>query len=387
MHYLHGFLCKNAFFECANILLANKNLPFDTHGARHVLARTLVYSEIIDVYGCVLALLLTHSVFEDDAFYIETDAHLLVDFIKTATMTSVLLVAEPTSEAEFPSIAISAMHQYDDFAQQGLEFVRVFMRTSLNFEAKAAHKVFTLSPSPTEQTPLDAVMSSLSYSSQAHPALVFMVEHRLGEPASILHKLLGKIEAPIERVELTNTASFAFLAALRPLVASGKWLAETSQQHAQLLLAHAHRQNKHADAGIEWEESFLLILINNPLCQLHDKLQYLVDQNQISHKVVDSFFPLSLQQCNIRKVLPQVAKFYVQAHAESTIGKAGVFLRNLKKHHYELAKLLQLHFSVWKTHGEAMGNLSCIQDGFEVICNGPSSVAKNAEPINSDVFG
>lgn len=392
MQHLPGFLSENEFFEHAKSLLSQRHAAnFDTSGARNVLARAFLYEGTVDMYGKLLSKVLVHSARETEAFYIETDASLLAEFIQkisTGTAISAPLCPEEIGEHELPTMAFNAMDEYSDSdsPRQGLEFIRMYLRSALQLKAQAAQREDTKATSGSasiKPTSLDGVATSLGSISSAHPALVAMVRGKLMSPTDILNSLAKSRSDASD--PLQNTAFFTFLAALRPLVASGVWYPENDEHYSQLWLVHTRLKRENVYQVLDWEENFTRNMINLKPHLLDQALAYMVDTFEVPDCVLDTFVPLPLRGANKPVVLEQLVQLSAQERFSPTTGKAPEFLTLLGMHHPDILQLLRRHLSSCSTCEDAVRTSENILDAFEEICNA-ESVGQVATCVAENVF-
>ena len=402
MRYPNCFLCNIAFSEFAKELLwIEDDNSFDSDGARNVLARTVLTSEVVYDYGRILTLLLKHGASESQDGLIDIDAHLLMDFLVATQkgMVQSSLLEELSDEADFAQIAFTDMDTYNDVTRQGLEFIRSFLRTALQFETKTK----AVSTSVHTPTPMDNVLICLSSSLQGHPALAFLVKNKLVDPAGILDYLMSfyskahdpwntstipwktTVSSRPEDSLLKSTAVYAFLKALSPLIARGHWQPETSHQHELLWMVHARVQKEHADIGIEWETHFMQAMVHAQPQHLHHALNYVLTRVHVSDPIMEVFFPIPLAQCSGPEVLECLVQFIEQLNTDPADQKASAFLLRLDQYHHDVMDLLNLHFAVCPSYEEGVATWEAMLDTFEDICSGrPPTLC--IDTIDSRVF-
>ena len=356
MAYLSGFLCKTAFFECADRLLSDEPGAFDVYKARNVLMRTTLCSDVFERYGQILIRLLTASATESQPVYVEADAMLLSDFLWVIApwsegVTSIL-ETEPSDESRVHIEAFLGMNEHpdEDAPRQGLEFIRVYMRTFLQLQARAAHQIITgslssppawapawasmWSPKPmpllsnntivgTSPTVLDEVLFTLGHSTKPHPALAWLVEHKLVNPSEVLDALHGII--PDTPDPLRNTAFCAFIGAMRAFVVNGQWLPETPQRHFQVWRVHARLKKQYCYLDSAWEEAFIRRMTHEYKDCLHHALAYIADASLLEKALMEEFFPLPFAECDAREVLSCLVELELQVRQSICISKVDAF--------------------------------------------------------------
>lgn len=155
----------------------------DAHRIRLLLSQAKVEPATFTAYGACLAALLRETWHESDLFNRTVDASLLGDFFNYAGLDlekvrTYWFEKGAVTEEDFAHRAFAGMNAFseEDSARLGLEFVRVFLRTKLQAEARATSHLFTLYSNETMwQRVVDALV--LDYE---HPTFLVMLELGLG---------------------------------------------------------------------------------------------------------------------------------------------------------------------------------------------------------------
>ena len=155
----------------------------DAHRIRLLLSQAKVEPATFTAYGACLAALLRETWHEPDLFNRTVDASLLGDFfnytgLDLEKVRTYWFEKGAVTEEDFAHRAFAGMNAFseEDSARLGLEFVRVFLRTKLQAEARAASHLFTLYSNETMwQSVVDAIVLD-----SEHPTFLAMLELGLG---------------------------------------------------------------------------------------------------------------------------------------------------------------------------------------------------------------
>ncbi len=389
MRYLHGFLCQTEFRACVSELMAyHSERAFDAHGARHVLARAPLCSETLNDFGQLLGALLKHSSEKEEPFYIDVDASLLIAYLEAVDRQSLRGPILEKYEMESYELGLKAMEEYIDPTHQGLEFIRVFMRAVLQKEAREAHKLFKNSMASdqhdsksVEQDPLASVMQALSYSYDAHPALVVALHDRGLDPTLVLDVLNAKDGS--DTGELNGPLLHA-LQALQPVMVQTCWRPQSQLHWDQLWRSHWSWAEDNMHWNKPWMPEFVRIMVHEYGARLPASLDCLrLKKENASQDAVRAFFPLPLMQCDKGELLFGLVSLMPPCCEESSYNQR-LFASLLEEYHPVLHAALKLHVEMYPSHGEAVAAWSALMDVFQTIVFGIAHPREEA--IDTKVF-
>ena len=185
------FLCATAFREA---IRKYRDVEIDSYRIRTLLARAPLNPITLEVYTRGLVRLLHLTKTEHELFYVETDGFLLGAYLEFATALGARLQLQEQQEMEqdelsFAEQAFDAINTYEEPMLQGLDFIRVYLRASLQCNAKKAHALFDTPMYSTEpilissryiELCLAEVYKVLNDYFNAHPAYLSMVRQGMG---------------------------------------------------------------------------------------------------------------------------------------------------------------------------------------------------------------
>ena len=364
MGYLNGFLCKDAFETCAQKVFLRQSSEdrFDVYRARDVLARAPLHDDIFSTYGKLLGTHLLHARNENDSFYLNVDVYLFKEYLQATVFRKDVLLLEqepnPTTPCDFAELSFIAMEQYgsNDASRQGLEFIRVFMRTALQAEAREAHKLFQECSMPDG---LDDVIGHLDHPG-GHPVLRrIAIEH-----PTWIDRILDYVNYHITKQKdetyYLTVPLHRFYRALAPLFEQQLWAPKTEKNYWQLWSAQRSLTNTPAAL---WCSQFTRQAVQPYGRWLHVSLVHLLYADGASTLALDGFFPLPFTDCDAEKVWPLLVQLStrIQSLDEGTID----FGEHLQAHHPKAASLIALHRGMYPNAKEAYLCASVLLESFK----------------------
>ncbi len=371
MRYLHGFLCEKEFLECVSELMPlHREMSFDAHGARHALARSPLYSDILPQHGQLLGALLASHSWKDDPFYIETDAMLLVEYLRALFVHAQREFPDKDGEGNFLHDAIESMHTFDDPHRQGLEFIRSYMREFLQEQAKSAHALYLASSQTPSVHPsygyMKLAINGLYKSYDVHPALrIAVLEHGL-DPTQLLNFLNSPGGNSLDNLSTTLREA---LCMLRPVMVQTSWRPASLLHWEQMWRAHWHMPKNDMHWNKPWLPEFVKSMVQEYPSRLHTSLEFLAKAKDVPETTVAAFFPLPLFGSNGLDALPALVRLLPWPTAEKTDLQER-FAATLQCHHPWLHDMLVLHMSLYPTKNAAVLASMSIVDGFNAMVYG-----------------
>ena len=370
-------------------------------------------------------------------------AHLLVDYFNALLLVPQQQLMEPfvltpeisedpnfVDESYFFGIALTAMQEYSgDFSREGLEFIRVYMRSALIKNARLYPKK-TSSPERIVRPLYDGlleIMKTLVLCERlsSHPALLLAISEHLINPDHVVDYLNQLVDdntlcGPPVPIGLHLISSFEnqclhkhnkydyerflqysalgiFIYALQPILLDSSWRPTHSSfdivfwtVHESLRIENKVKLRKNSSVStrelylkqqtVEWhnmrrrdeqrEQNILRIMTQKDAAPLPRILTFVADQSADTHLMLEEFFPLSIAGSEAYSVLPLL----VSLTERSSSKKARELTQLLTRFHPDITLFLMMFFSVPRSSKTIYSSCAWALESFNLVLN------KNASP-------